>query len=126
MNIIRRLKLEREAERVEKVALLNGINDLLWYVSGKKFWTDNTVNCADVVLRIREAIDAAEQARVDYENVAYSNERKLEEEQRNKPRLNCEKCKVFTRDYSEIPMMGYSMILCRKCGAAAIRNGETV
>lgn len=38
---------------------------------------------------------------------------------------NCEQCKAYAK-LELIPLMGYSLWMCRKCAAAAYRSGEAV
>jgi hypothetical protein len=47
MNHIKRLQKENEI-------LKQGLEDVLSYVQSPKFWTDQSVNTADIILRIQE------------------------------------------------------------------------
>ncbi len=59
MNIIRKLQMEKAGLEAEVQALKEGISDLKSYLNSAKFYLDTTVQCADVILRLRETESAA-------------------------------------------------------------------
>jgi hypothetical protein len=64
MNYITRLQSENAALTAELEALRSGLTDLRSYLASDKFATDSTVQVADVFNRLRDAENAATDARV--------------------------------------------------------------
>ncbi len=133
MNHIRDLKIRRISAETELGTLLIGIQELKGYLLSSKFSIDTTVQVKDVLLRLDEVVSAAEDAKVQYENGAYSNERKLEEDRRNRPKRNCENsgCTYYGKDWIMAEMSeasrqynGVTMILCKHCYNESLKAGE--
>ena len=55
MNYIQRVKHENETLRQALVAWERGLTDIRAYLESPKFWTDTTVQVADVHVRLTEA-----------------------------------------------------------------------
>lgn len=55
MNYIERIKQENEALRQALAVWERGLSDVRAYLESPKFWTDTTVQVADVHVRLTEA-----------------------------------------------------------------------